>query len=300
VARPADAVSVVVPTRDKPDSLRVTLACLAGQRDVSAPEVVLVDDGTGPGTTQVAAEAAAHLDLMVVQGPRRGRAAARNAGAAKASRSLVVFLDDDILVGDGFLAAHCQAASDDAFGHGPLREMAGAARWLRGLVGASPGDIRAARDLVLQERAGPPYRLVTNGLERAISAMAAGEVPDVAPWLGSVGGNVAMPRHAWERAGGFDEDFGLDWGCEDLELGLRLHRMGLHRRLVTGASGVHLSHARPGRWEQHERTMQHFIDKHPIASVRALPALLCADGTAQAYITTVQELASAGDRPGQP
>jgi glycosyltransferase involved in cell wall biosynthesis len=290
-------VSVVVPTRDKPASLRVTLACLSGQRDVPRPEVVLVDDGTGPQTAAVAEEAAAHLDLVVVEGPRRGRAAARNAGAAKASRPLLVFLDDDIVTGEGFLAAHLAADSDLTFGHGPLREMPAAARWLRALDGAAPHDVRAARDLALAERAGPLYRLVTNGLERTIAAMVAGEVPDVAPWLGSVGGNVALTRQSWERSGGFDEEFGPDWGCEDLELGLRLHGMGLRRRLVVGAAGIHLSHARPGRWDEHERTMRYFTSKHPIASVRALPALLSADGTARAYVAAVRALTGEHEQP---
>lgn len=300
MAQPRSQVSVVVPTRDKPSSLRVTLACLAGQRDLPGAEVVLVDDGADRRTAEVAAEAATHLNLVVVEGPRRGRAAARNAGAARASRPLLVFLDDDILVGDGFLAAHRQAASEDVFGHGPLQEMPAAARWLRRLDGAPLEEVRAARDRLFEGRAGPPYRLITNVLERTVAAMAAGELPDVAPWLGSVGGNVTMSRQAWEQAGGFDEDFGLDWGCEDLELGLRLHAMGRRRRVVPGASGVHLSHARPGRWDEHERTMRHFAGKHPLASVRALPALLCADGTPQTYVAAVQALASGGGDQAEP
>jgi glycosyltransferase involved in cell wall biosynthesis len=287
---PATGVSVVIPTRDKPASLRVTLACLAAQRDLSAAQVVLVDDGVGEQTSAVAREAGAYLDLLVVPGPHRGRAAARNAGARRASHELLVFVDDDILVGDRFLAAHQQAAADDAFTHGPLREMAAAARWLRQVDGASLPDVRAARDRILAGTAGPLYRLVPNSLERTVAAMADGELPDVAPWLGSVGGNVGMPRRAWEAAGGYDEDFGRDWGCEDLELGLRLHRMGLRRRLVAGAAGVHLSHARPGRWEEHERTLGHFTRKHPIASVRALPALLSVEGTPRSYVETVRAL----------
>jgi GT2 family glycosyltransferase len=199
-----------------------------------------------------------------------------------------VFVDDDILFGDGFLAAHGQAAADDAFTHGPLREMAAAARWLRSVEAASPAEIRAGRDRILAGTAGPLYRLVPNSLERAIAEMAEGALPDVAPWLGCVGGNVGMPRRAWEEVGGYDEGFGRDWGCEDLELGLRLYQAGLRRRVIAGASGVHLSHARPGRWAEHERTMAHFVGKHPIPSVRALSALLAADGTPSSYVEIVQ------------
>jgi len=56
VARPL--ASIVVPTRDKAPRLRLTLLCLAGQRDVGRFEVVVVDDGSRDHTRAVAAEAA--------------------------------------------------------------------------------------------------------------------------------------------------------------------------------------------------------------------------------------------------
>jgi glycosyltransferase involved in cell wall biosynthesis len=286
-------VSLVIPTKDKASRLRLALACLPGQADIPPgaprPEVIVVNDGSSPDTARIVAQALVGLDLVIVTGPRRGRAAARNAGARHASGDWLVFLDDDILVGPEFLAAHLAAAHDTTFGHGPLRELPAAGRLLRHLDGADGTAIRAARDQLQSGTLGFPFRLVANALERAIEGMAAGSIDDVAPWLGCVGANVAMSRRAWELAGGFDEDFGMTWGCEDLELGFRLRELGLRRVLVPGASGVHLSHPRPGRWEEHQENMGRFLRLHPVPSVMALPVLLGMSGSPEAYVAAVRE-----------
>lgn len=292
----APRLSVVVPSRGPAARLRATLACLAGSGPGTPSfEVVLVDDNDGGDQLPAAArEMGELLPLRVVRGPLRGRAAARNAGAAAALAPRLVFLDDDVLVGPGFLAAHADAADPGAFAHGRLRELPTAARFLATVEGAAPAEVRRARaglepaSPAAPERRPPHRRLVANALERAVEAMAGGSLPDVAPWLGFIGANTALDRAVWERAGGFDEEFGRTWGCEDLEFGFRLHAAGLRRTLAPGALGVHLSHARPGRWEQHHRNLTHFSTTHPHPSVRALEALLGPEGTPEAYVRAVQ------------
>jgi glycosyltransferase involved in cell wall biosynthesis len=289
--------SVVIPTRDKASRLRLTLACLAGQAWVPAPEVVVVDDGSTDATPAVLAAAAADLPgLVVVPGGGGGRAVARNLGAGRAGGELLVFLDDDVLVGPGFLAAHRARARPDRFTHGRLRELPAAERLVAGLAGAAAGGARELRDAL---HAGgsrdPRHRLVANALERAVEAMSAGVLPDVAPWLGCVGANVSMPRAAWAALGGFDERFGRRWGCEDLELGLRLHAAGLCRQFAPDALGVHLTHPRPGRWAEHARSLDQLAALHPLAGVRALDALLSAAGDPHRYVEQV--LAGQPSRP---
>lgn len=279
-------VSVVIPTRDKAPRLRLTLACLADQLGAPPAEVVVVDDGSTDGTAEVVA--AATVPARLVQGGGGGRAAARNLGASAATGGYLVFLDDDILVGPGFVAAHVAAAGPDRFVHGRLRELASAERLVAELTGAGEEQVRARRDAVLAGTAGRGHRLFANALERGIEAMAGGALPDVAPWLGCVGANVAMPREAWLRAGGFDEAYGLVWGCEDLELGLRLHRAGLRREVCAAARGIHLSHRRPDRWEQHDRNLERFRLCHPIPSVEQLTRLLGPAGDPRVYVAAVR------------
>jgi GT2 family glycosyltransferase len=96
-------ISVVIPTRDRHDSLRRTIAALAGQRTDRAFEVVVVDDGSTPPVT--AADLAGVADARVVRGPGRRAAAARNAGIGAARGAVVLFTDDDTEPAPGWLEA---------------------------------------------------------------------------------------------------------------------------------------------------------------------------------------------------
>jgi glycosyltransferase involved in cell wall biosynthesis len=87
-------VTVVVPTRNRPESLRRCLEALAGQVGVGTIEIVVVDDGSDDSAAVEAALALAP-HARVVRQPRSGPAAARNAGVAAARGSIVCFTDDD-------------------------------------------------------------------------------------------------------------------------------------------------------------------------------------------------------------
>ena len=102
---PADVprVSVVVPTRDRPDRLATCLAALE-RETVPELEIVVVDDAS----RDVAAVAAAVADApraRLVRGTGRGPAAARNAGVAAARAPVVCFTDDDCEPVPGWAAA---------------------------------------------------------------------------------------------------------------------------------------------------------------------------------------------------
>ena len=114
-------VSVVVPTHDRADYLAVTLDSLNAQ-DLEAPyEVIVVDDGSGDGTTGVARRAGA---TYLRHDRPRGVNAARNEGARAAAADLVAYVDDDVYAPPGWLRAMLAGAEAhpeaDAFG-GPIR-----------------------------------------------------------------------------------------------------------------------------------------------------------------------------------
>ena len=89
-------ISVVVPTRDRPQTLRGCLAALAAQTAADRLEVVVVDDGS-VAANEVAAAAAAHPRVRLIRQDTAGPAAARNAGARGARGQIVCFIDDDCI-----------------------------------------------------------------------------------------------------------------------------------------------------------------------------------------------------------
>jgi GT2 family glycosyltransferase len=86
-------VSVVVPTRNRHESLRRMAAAIARQRTDRTFELVVVDDGSVPPVTE--ADLGGVPEARVVPGPGRRAAGARNAGLAAARGAIVLFTDDD-------------------------------------------------------------------------------------------------------------------------------------------------------------------------------------------------------------
>jgi mycofactocin system glycosyltransferase len=93
----ADAVTAVIPVRDRPEQLQRLLTAL-GPLDC-----LIVDDGSSdPARTREVAEGAGARILTLPT--NRGPAAARNAGLALVRSPLVAFVDSDCVPNDGWLA----------------------------------------------------------------------------------------------------------------------------------------------------------------------------------------------------
>ena len=101
MARPD--VTVVVPVRNGADGISACLGGLAAQVDAPAFEVVVVDNDSDDDTAAVARRHP--LGARVVCEQQRGSYAARNAGIAAASGSVIAFTDADCIPEPGWLAA---------------------------------------------------------------------------------------------------------------------------------------------------------------------------------------------------
>ena len=188
-AVPPPELAVVIPTRDRAAYLDVALASLTAQCARRPTEIVVVDDGRGPGTAAVADR---HGVRRIVP-PRPGLNAARNSGVAATEAPLVAFLDDDVRLLAGWR---------DAL-------VAGAARWSEAAVFGGP--IRARFEGPAPRACGrEPAPITTLDLGRAD-----GVVPIV--W----GANFAVRRTAVARYGRFDETIHGHGDEEDWILALR-------------------------------------------------------------------------------
>jgi glycosyltransferase involved in cell wall biosynthesis len=85
-------ISVIIPTKDRPDLLQRALRSALAQVG-PAFEVIVVDDGEGAGLATVAA--LGQPGVRAVCSNRRGQVPARNLGVAAARGTHVAFLDDD-------------------------------------------------------------------------------------------------------------------------------------------------------------------------------------------------------------
>jgi GT2 family glycosyltransferase len=183
----APAISVVIPTRDRPQLLASCLDALARmQPPPGGFEVIVADDGDEAASP--AADAGDRLPLTVVRTGGRGPAAARNAGAERARGGLVAFTDDDCAPEPGWAAAllrrHRERA--DALIGGPT-------------INALPDNpysrsAQAIADAALAHHNADPGR------------------PRLLP-----SSNVAAPAEPFREIGGFDERLARAGG-EDFEL----------------------------------------------------------------------------------
>ena len=196
-------LSVVVPTRDRPDHLD---ACLRALRHALRPEdeVIVVDSAS---TEPVAAP-----DVTVVRVDRPGASLARNAGVAAARHAIVAFVDDDVRVQPGWPGAVAGAFADPSVA------------FVTGRLLPPPGVV-AERPVAVKDGDAPA---------RLDASAPAGTIGH--------GGNFAVLRSVFDAVGGFDVALGPGArfrAAEDLDLFDRLLGAGFAGRYEPAALAWH-------------------------------------------------------------
>lgn len=203
--------SVVIPTYNRQPILEKCLRAMEQQQlpsgsPIEGYEIVLVDDGSTDGTVAWLQEQAIDFPhVQLLEQDHKGPAIARNLGVQAAKGDSIIFIDSDLVVLPDFLHQHATA-----------------------LLNAY--DIKGS-DRVFT------YGRVVNTCNFEHPTSEPFKVTDYSQAFFATG-NVAIARHWLEEAGLFDTQFQL-YGWEDLELGVRLKKLGLSLVKVPEAVGYH-------------------------------------------------------------
>ena len=237
----ASTLSVVVTTYNRAALLEQCLLRLLVHQTVAPDEVLVVDDGSTDDTpVMLTALMHDHPVLRVVRQDNAGRSIARNTGILEARGDILCYVDSDVLVVPGFVAGH------------------------RAVHAANRGSLVFAQGLT---------RNVPD-----VQTIAWDRVPSFDPSRAFFDTkNVSVAREALASLGGFDTGF-VEYGWEDLEMGIRLKQLGYRMVRAREAFGFHIqppfsveSLPRLRRVEEERgRMAARFLEKHPTLDVRLM------------------------------
>ncbi len=105
--------SVVIPTYERPDDLRISLNSLGKDIQLGSPsyEIIVTDDSKSEESRRMIESE--FFDVSWGKGKQNGPAGNRNAGVERANGKWIVFLDDDCIAQEGYLNAYAKAISDN-------------------------------------------------------------------------------------------------------------------------------------------------------------------------------------------
>ncbi|MDX1614569.1 MAG: glycosyltransferase [Candidatus Promineifilaceae bacterium] len=207
-------LSVIIPTHQRNGSLKTLLLALEEQSlPPSRYEVVVAVDGQVAETVSLLRTLQPSYRLHWLVGSSQGPGAARNRGVAMARGRLLLFLDDDMLPAPELLATHLHAHADHA------------SRLGLGQVRVWPRQPLSAWERYLNDQ-----------FETHYDKMAC---PDHQPtFWDCLSGNLSLTRQLFLGSGGFDPVFGQG-KHEDIELGYRLHALGVQFHYLPEALSYH-------------------------------------------------------------
>ena len=197
------AFSVVVPTFERPDTLKLVLDALGRQEDAPAFEAIVVDDGSRGETPALLAAYRAAYPFRAFRQDNSGPAAARNRGVREAKGERVLFLGDDTVPEPKLLSVHARA-------HGEPR--------------SHPAAVLGYTTWPRERRVSPFLHHINEyGLQFGYGLI---ENPESVPFNFFYTSNISVPRALLLDVGLFDTTFPhAAW--EDIELAYRMEKRGM-------------------------------------------------------------------------
>jgi hypothetical protein len=200
-----EGVSFVVPVRNGAAWIADTLEAIAAQADGRPMEIIVVDDRSGDESETIVRRLSARWPLHVLKGEGRGAAAAINQGVRAALHPIVCQVDQDVIIGPGWMRRLASALADP-------------------IVGAAQGYYET------DGSAGLCARAMSLDLEQRYAAIAGEDTGHVCT------GNTAYRAAALDAVGLFDETLGYGY---DNDISYRLHDAGYRLALCRDARSTH-------------------------------------------------------------
>jgi glycosyltransferase involved in cell wall biosynthesis len=269
------SVSVVIPTHNRANSLQRTLDALCLQTyPVEYVEVLVVADGCTDGTVEMLRSYQAPFTLHIIEQKGQGAAAARNCGAAYATGSLLLFLDDDVVPTPPLIEAHVHIHQ---YQPGQV------------VMGPYPPVLEGRTDFVhIQTRLwwGAKFQAIRQPHHRYT-------------YRDMLSGNFSLETKLFNHLGGFDATI-KGCGGEDYEFGMRLIKAGVSLTSTAEALAHHYEHETTDldrsfrRSRQEGRAEVQIGRRHP--ELRSTLRLACFEVSGSLIDRTFRKLAL--ERPG--
>jgi len=239
-------IGVIVSSYQRPAHLMRTLTSIELQQGVEGKfEVVISDDGSEDETAELVQAFSDRVDFPVtfVTHPHDGfqLARCRNEGAAASQARYILFVDGDCILPPNHLAEHLRRREVGVvmggdcvrLDEGPSDQVT--LETLRqGLFPATPPAEK--RRMRSQARKAWFYNLIGHATKPKL-----------------IGNNIGIWWDDYQRLNGYDQNF-VGWGCEDDDLRLRAHRVGLKvKSILRWTYTYHLWHpteeTQPDEWK---------------------------------------------------
>lgn len=205
----ATDLSIIIPTRQRRETLEVTLAALRAQTEQRF-ETIVVADGADQELSELP-------DVRVLQQDHAGPGVARNRGVRASERPLILFIGDDMVPRPDFVSRHLARHRRE-----PDNEVAVLGR----VVWHPSVPLNRLHRWLDWSGALFDYRVLD------------AEEDQEAGFGRFYSSNVSLKRELFQAAGGFDPDFVFDY--EDLDFGWRLGEHGMRLLYEPAAVTEHL------------------------------------------------------------
>ena len=251
-------ISVIIPTYNRSDLLRMTLDSL---REQTMPkenfEVIVVDDGSGDDTAEIVAMFSKDLEVKYHFHEDLGRrvSLSRNIGIQMARGEYCLFIDSGMTLASACLFDHLDFFSRNSPKIVQLGSVFGFSHFSE-----HDEELRTILQTNTADAAIASFRLHRRFLDMRDPFFKRYHynLPDLPePWVFCWTGNLSVSRQVLINVGLFDTNYDQNWGMEDIDLGYRLFLNG-HKFMYNEAAGsIHIPHEK----DMHENLRQNSVNK---------------------------------------